>query len=99
MKFLQVIEYTTSRPEEASRLVDEWVARTAGRRTATHGYTGRDRDRPNSYLDVIVFSSYEEAIKNNELPETKAMAEGFLKLCDAPPIFHNLDVARDDDLV
>ena len=30
----------------------------------------RDRDRPNTYVDIVEFPSYEDAMKNSELPET-----------------------------
>jgi phage protein U len=97
MKFLQVIEYTTSQFDEVSKMIDQWVEQTQGRRTAIRGYTGRDREQPNRYIDVIVFPSYQEAMRNNELPETQAMAEQWMKLCDGEPTFYNLDVVREDD--
>jgi hypothetical protein len=97
MKFIQVIEYTTSRFDEVDAMVDRWVEQTQGRRTPSSGYTGRDRDDPNRYVDVVVFPSYEEAMRNNDLPETRALAEQWGKLCDGEPTFRNLDVVRDDD--
>ena len=33
MAFIQIIEITTTRPEEVQELVDQWSAKTAGRRT------------------------------------------------------------------
>lgn len=97
MKFIQIIDYRTSRFDEASALVDEWVEQTGGRRTVLEGYTGRDREDQQRHVDVIVFPSYEDAMRNNDLPETRAMAEQFTKLCDGEPVFLNLDVVREDD--
>jgi hypothetical protein len=33
-------------------------------------------------------------MKNNELPETAALAQEMQKLADGPPTFYNLDVER-----
>jgi len=98
VKFIQVIEYTTTRFEEVDKLVDGWVTVTKGRRTATHAYTGLDRETPDRYIDIVVFPSYEEAMRNNKLPETMAMAERWMKLCKGEPVFRNLDVVREDNL-
>ena len=55
MKFMQIIEYKTSKYDEVSKLVDEWFAQTAGRRSVSQGTTGRNREEPDRYFDVIVF--------------------------------------------
>jgi hypothetical protein len=98
MGFVQVIEYTTSRKDEIDRLVDQWRAATEGRRTATRALACADRDKPNTYIDVIEFPSYEAAMANSSLPETAAMAEQFAKLCDDGPSFRNLDSLRIENL-
>lgn len=92
MKFVQLIEYTTSRPEEAQAALDAFLAATDGQRANSQGMATRDRDRPNTYVQVVVFPSYEEAMKNSELPATRAMAEAMQKITDGPPSFRNLDV-------
>ena len=96
MKFMQVIEYRTSRYDEANKLVDAWLAQTEGKRTVAQGFTGREREDPNRYFDVIVFPSYEEAMRNNDLPETRALAAKLASLCDGEVTFRNLDVVRED---
>ena len=92
MKFVQLIEYTTSRPDEAQAAVEEFLAATEGKRTVGHGMTGQDRDRPNMYFNIVEFPSYEAAMKNSEMPETQQLAERMQKLCDGPPTFRNLDI-------
>jgi hypothetical protein len=94
MEFMQIIEYTTSQPEAVDAALDEFLAQTAGKRTSGQGFLCRDRDTANRYVNVIVFPSHQEAMRNNEMPETQAMAEKMMKLCDGPPTFHNLDVLR-----
>ena len=95
MKFIQIIEFTTSRADELDAMLDEWLERTQGKRTATRGVEARDRDRPNTYVQIIEFPSFEDAMANSELPETAEVAARLAELCDGPPTFRNLDVARD----
>ena len=95
MGFLQIIEFTSSRVGELDALLDEWLERTQGKRTATSGVQARDRDRPNTYVQIVEFPSYEAAMANSELPETAEVAARLAELCDGPPTFRNLDVARD----
>ena len=61
MSFIQIIEFTTSRADELDALLDEWLQKTQGKRTATRGVQARDRDRPNTYVQIIEFPSYEQA--------------------------------------
>ncbi len=96
MKFVQIIEYTTSKPDEVKAVVDEFLASTAGRRANGRGMTTQDRDRPNVYCQIVEFPSYEDAMKNSELPETQQMSEKMMKLCDGPPSFRNLDVTFEE---
>jgi hypothetical protein len=98
MKFVQLIEFKTSRYAEVNAVMDEWMAATGGRRTPTREVTGRDRDRDDVYVQVVEFPSYEAAAANNELPETAAFAEKMMSLCDGPATFRNLDVVREEAL-
>src|ERR1700750_2392574 len=95
MGFIQIIEFTTGRSDELDAVLDEWLERTKGKRTATRGVQTRDRDRPNTYVQIIEFPSYEEAMANSGLPETAEVAARLAELCDGSPTFRNLDVARD----
>jgi hypothetical protein len=98
MAFIQIIEITTSRIDEVEALTEEWRAQTEGRRQAKRATTTEDRDRPNTYIQLVEFPSYEAAMSNSDLPETAAFAEQLAKLCDAPPSFRNLDVRRVEEL-
>ena len=92
MRFVQIIEYTTSKPDEMQAAVDEYLAATEGKRSTGAGMNARDRDQPNRYYQIVQFASYEDAMKNSEMPETGHLAEQMQKLCDGPPTFRNLDV-------
>ena len=98
MPFVQIIEITTSRPAEVQALMEEWVAKTEGKRSASRSLLTRDRDRPGTYVQVVEFPSYEEAMRNSGLPETGEFAERISRLCDGPPTFRNLDLIREDRL-
>jgi hypothetical protein len=95
VSFIQIIEFTTTRADELDALLDEWLEKTQGKRTATRGVQTRDRDRANTYVQIVEFASYEEAMTNSELPETAEVAARLAELCDGPPTFRNLDVTRD----
>lgn len=97
MAFIQIIEVTTTRPEEMQELVEEWSARTGGRRTAYRSTLTADRDQPDTYVQIVEFPSYQEAMANSGLPETGEFAEKLARLCDGPPVFRNLDVRRVDE--
>lgn len=97
MKFVQIIEYKTTQPDEVQKLNDEWLAKTEGKRPAGHSTSCKDRDNPDTYIEIIQFPSYEEAMRNNDLPETQEFAEKMMALCDGEAIFRNLDVLVEMD--
>ena len=96
--FIQVMEYQTAHPDELEALMDEWMAATEGKRTATHEVHASDRDHPGRYVDIIEFPSYEEAMRNSTLPETQRIAGKMRELCEDDVRFLNLDVMRDESL-
>lgn len=97
MAFIQIVEISTARFDEVQSLLDEWSARTDGRRTARHAILAADRDRENTFVEIVEFPSYEEAMTNSALPETATFAERLRDLCDEPPTFRNLEVRRVDE--
>ena len=94
MKFVQVIEYSTSKADEMRALNEEWRTKTEGKRTASQAMLCQDRDDPNRWMIVVEFPSYEDAMKNSEMPETAEMAGKLAALCDGPPTFRNLDLTE-----
>jgi len=96
MKFVQLIEYRTSRLDELNAFLDEWLERTKGVRTSERGLQCRDRDGEDTYVEIVEFPSYEKAMENSRRPETSELAERMSKLCDEPPTFRNLDVLREE---
>jgi quinol monooxygenase YgiN len=98
MEFMQIIEFTTNRFDEVEALMNAWVTKTEGERTARQATVTADRDKANTYVQIVEFPSYEEAMANSNLPATGEFAENIAKLCDGPAIFRNLDVRRVDEL-
>lgn len=94
MSFIQLVEVVSSRREEIEDMVSEYIEQTEGRRKARRGTLTEDRDRPGTFVQIVEFDSYEDAMANSNLPETTAFAERLAKLCDRPPAFRNLDVLR-----
>ena len=98
MTFVQLIEFRTSRLDELNAIMDRWMSATEGKRTATHAMVMSDRDNPETYVEIVEFPSYDEAMRNSNLPETSRFAKQISDLCDGPPVFHNLEVLRDQKL-
>jgi hypothetical protein len=98
MAFIQIIEYKTTRIDELDPALDAWLEKTKGKRAATRGVQTKDRDAANTYVEIVEFPSYEEAMANSELPETGEFATLLASLCDGPPTFRNLDVLREEQM-
>jgi hypothetical protein len=95
--FVQVIEFSTDRIDEGRAAIEEYRESTKGRRTAARGILGQDRDTPGRYLNIVFFPSYEEAMKNSEMPETQKLAQTLMGLGTGEPRFVNLDVIYDEE--
>ncbi|MET9846940.1 ester cyclase [Streptomyces ossamyceticus] len=98
MTFVQLIDCRTSRFDEMDRLMDRWVEQTKGKRTATHNMIGKDRSDEGHFVEIVEFPSYEEAMRNSQLPETDRIFNEMVALCDEMPTFTDLDVVRDEQL-
>lgn len=92
--FVQIIEFTTSRIDELRKLSDDYRAgRTAaGDVPVIRSTVTADRNRPGTYLNIVEFTSYDDAMANSKHPETAAFAQQMMALCDGAPRFYDLDV-------
>ena len=78
MKFAQIIDFQTERMDEMLELMREFEQQAASEDRdvkPTHRMVLQDRDRPDHYLVVVEFDSYEEAMKNSERSDTTALSE------------------------
>jgi quinol monooxygenase YgiN len=96
--FIQIIEFRTSQLAEVESVMDEWVIATEGRRSAGRSNLTADKDQPDTYVQIVEFPSYEQAMANSSMPETSQFSERLFKLCEGPPTFRNLDVVRTDQM-
>jgi hypothetical protein len=92
--FVQIIEFSTRSYDEMNALIDGWKADIGADRGAGWMVMGRDRDRADTYLEVVAFPSAEDARRNSDHPVTTAFAEKMRALCDGPPTFRDLEVVR-----
>jgi hypothetical protein len=93
--FIQIIEFTTSRPEEVQSLGDQYRAdriASGDRLPVIRGTFTADKDRPNTYLNIVEFESHADAMANSNHPATQEFAQKMMVLCDGPAKFYNLDV-------
>jgi hypothetical protein len=95
MAYIQLVEIRTSDVDKVSALEGEWEAATEGKRTVRRSYLTRDRNDPDRYVVVVLFDSYEDAMRNSQLPETQAFAEKLVGVLGGPPTFHDLDVLEE----
>jgi quinol monooxygenase YgiN len=92
--FIQIIDHTTSRPDEVKALVDQMRAEAGPTPAVRRSTVTKDRDRENHYLVIVEFDSYEAAMENSNDPQTSEFAGRLAELLDAPPVFYNLDVVE-----
>jgi hypothetical protein len=100
VNFTQTIEIRCDDPDALIRMAAEWDLDQAS--TDIMGYMGThilaDRERPGYYLIVAEFgvidpdvSAADEAIRNNERPETQAWAQRLLEVIDGEPVYRHYD--------
>jgi hypothetical protein len=95
MAFVQVIDFRSSKIDEMRKVGDEWEKAAGAAGTARRVVVCADRDNPGHFLNIVFFDSYEEAMKNSELPITQEMSQKMMGLAEGAPTFYNLDVLDD----
>jgi quinol monooxygenase YgiN len=93
--FVQLIEMETDDLEGFRRVEAEWHEATEGRNTVRRQVLTRDLHRPGHYVALVFFDSYESAMQNSEMPETKANAERLRGFVQGEPHFRDLEVVDD----
>lgn len=94
MAFIQAIEFTTERRDEALELMARWSADAMGKGTAQRATMMEDRSARGHYVTSVRFESAESAAENSNRPETTAFAEQFNELCSEGPTFREFDVVE-----
>ena len=91
--FLQLIEFCTDRPAEMQNIIERWLTAIGEGRTARWYITAADQDRPNTYVQLVEFPSYAEAMANSAHPATAEFAAAVKQISTQELIFRNLDVS------
>ena len=106
--FSQTITVRSEHPALILEMLAEWDFNQAS--SDIMGYMGTrvlaDREQPGQYVIIADFgivdpnvSAADEAARNNERPETRAIAARLLELIDGEPEYHHFDeIYRTDHL-
>jgi hypothetical protein len=98
MSFVQIIDYKSSKPDEIRRIHDEWAEATEGKRRAKRLMLANYHDDPSSFCEIVFFDSYDDAMRNSELEETKKFAKRLNDAIDGEPTYFDLDVVEEKAL-
>lgn len=97
MKFIQTISFTSGKMDQMKEMMDEYGSESRG---STPGFIRsvvlQDRERPNGYLVIAEFESYEQAMENSARSETDAMAKKMGELVDGEVTYGNYDVIAEE---
>jgi hypothetical protein len=100
LNFSQTISFRCTDPEKLVELAAKWDRMQA--EGDIMGYMGshvlRDRDNPDEFVIVAEFgvidpdvSAADEAMRNNDRPETQEWAKKLLDIVEGEPIYRNYD--------
>jgi hypothetical protein len=90
--FIQIMEFTTDDIEAVERFATDMEKERGDKLLATRSVVCEDRDKPGTYLVLVEFESYGEAMKNSDDPETDKYASQLVAMLDGAPSFRNLNV-------
>jgi hypothetical protein len=90
--FLQLVEFHTSDPDRFMSLAGEWRDRIGHEATARWAVVAADRDRPDTYVEVVAFPDFASAMRNSEHPVTAEFAKNLQEVTGGEASFRNLDV-------
>lgn len=90
--FLQLIEFHTGDPDRFQALAEEWRDRIGRDATARWAVVTADRDRPDTYVELVAFPDFASAMRNSDHPATSEFAKKLQGATDGEAGFRNLDV-------
>jgi hypothetical protein len=95
MPFVQILEFRTRNIDSVLAMNEEWERKTAGRGTLRRLITMRDRNESDLYRIVAFFDSYESAMRNSRLSETKALADQLRQMVSGEVQYYDMDIVAD----
>jgi hypothetical protein len=96
MAFVQVMTYKTEHRAEMDAALHRWLEDTQDVRRARKRLLLQDRNAADSYIEVVFFDSYEDAMHNSRLPATTMLSREFEQWTVDGFEFRDFDVAVDD---
>ncbi len=90
--FVQLVEFHTGDPDGFRRLAEEWRDAIGREATARWAVVTADRDRPDTYVELVAFPDHASAMRNSAHPTTAEFAKRMQEATDGEAGFRNLDV-------
>jgi quinol monooxygenase YgiN len=97
MTFIQTLSFVAKDEGEVTKLMDDWQKDTPNAPGFRRSWILKDRDKPNAFMISAEFSSYDEAMKNSNRPETDAMAKKLFSLVDGEVEYRNFDLIKGEE--
>jgi hypothetical protein len=89
---VQVIEFHTRDADRFMELVRGWREEIGAETTGRWAVLTADRDRPDTYLQLVAFPDFDSAMRNSEHPVTARFAKDMQEATEGEASFRNLDV-------
>ncbi|SFL62803.1 DUF1059 domain-containing protein [Geodermatophilus ruber] len=92
--FVQLIEFHARDLDGFGEAVEQWRERMGREATARWGVVAADRDRPETYVELVAFPDHDAAMRNSEHPVTADFAKRMQEVTEGEAQFRNLDVVQ-----
>jgi predicted small metal-binding protein len=92
--FMQLIEFHARDLDGFGRIAEEWRERMGRETTARWGVVAADRDRADTYVEIVAFPDHASAMRNSDHPVTADFAKRMQEVTEGEASFRNLDVER-----
>ena len=92
--FVQLIEFHARDVDRFRELGEEWRERMGRETTARWILLTADRDRPESYVQVVAFPDFASAMRNSEHPVTTEISKRMQEVTEGETGYRNLDVRQ-----
>ena len=90
--FVQLVEFHARDLSGFRAIAEEWRDRIGREATARWALITADRDRPDTFLELVGFPDHASAMRNSEHPVTTEFAKKMQEATDGEAGFRNLDV-------
>jgi hypothetical protein len=92
--FVQLIEFHARDLGGFQELTEQWRERIGQEGTARWALLTADRDRPDTYLQMVAFPDFAAAMRNSEHPVTTEFSKKMQEATEGEAGFRNLDVRQ-----